>query len=253
MDVVVKYQYVEGYLPSKRHRKLRYRDAEGETVITVNEVSKEDAPVAFIVKELLKRKTEYRLWNNQLWTPVMWSSRRCGAKGKYPLKEFLKSLQYHSVYKYHKTQEEAIQEKKDYAARHLIIDGVVYEQADEPRYVINTFGLGHNHGGTSMFVVDYYNPNISKHRYFNALERDKAIAEGKRIAKNRGDTESIKNIGKYCNIQVLIPEAVRCNPQVEHGEGDPFINKLDAIGEIAPSAGAAAILGLLTTIKEISR
>lgn len=251
MDLKVKYSYVEGFLPSKRHRKLQYRDAEGETTVTINEISKGDAPVTFIVRELLKKKVEYRLWEDKLWTPVMWGNRLSGAKGRYPLKEFLKSLQYQSSYKYHKTKEEAEQEKHDYASRHLLIDGIVYGAASEPRYVVNTFGLGHNHGGTGMFVETYYNSNISRHRYFNALERSKAISEGKRIAKARGDSESVTSIGKYCDIKVLIPEAVHCNPQLEHGDGDPFLNKIEAITEMSPSSGAAAILGLGVLAREL--
>jgi len=253
MEVTVKYEYVEGYLPTKRHRKLRYRDAEGETVVTVKEVPKEEAPVAFVVTGLLDGEKEYRLWNEKLWTPVMWASRVCGKKGLYPLEEFLKSIQYYNPYKFHKTKEEAIAEKEGYASSHLIIEGIVYEQASEPRYVINTFGLGHNHGGTSLFVTDYYNSNIGKNRYFNALEREKAIAEGKRIAQRRGDTKSVDGIGKYCNIKVCIPEAVHCNPQVDHGNGDPFLNKLDAMTEAADSVGEAAALAMLITAKEINK
>jgi hypothetical protein len=125
--------------------------------------------------------------------------------------------------------------------RFLIINGVIYVKKGEPRYSINTFGLGHNHGGTGFFVENFYNGNISKHNYFNALEREKAIEYGKSVALGRGDTESVDFIGERCNIEVLIPEAVKCKPQDEHGEGCPFINDAQSLIKNSESTFEAGI------------
>ena len=88
----------------------------------------------------------------------------------------------------------------------------------EPRYVVNTFGLGHNHGGTGLFVEEYYNQNIAASNYFSALDGDKAVAYANKVAERRGDTNDVGKFEKM--IEVLIPEAVTIRPEVEHGEGD---------------------------------
>jgi len=253
MKLEVKYNYEEGYLPTKRHKKLRYRNVEGIMTVEINEIIKENAPVAFRVHSYDESVTEYRLWDNKLWIPVMWHERYSRAEGLYPVEEFIKSIQYHSSYKYQKTKEEAEQEKYDYIARHLIIDGVVYGIIGEPRYVSMTFGLGNNHGGTSLMIDNWYNTNISKDSYFNTLERDKAIEYTKLRAIKRGDTNDIDRIGKSYNIEVLIPEAVKCNPQKEHGEGNAFLNSLYAITESSSSINEATILGLTALANEFNK
>lgn len=142
---------------------------------------------------------------------------------------------------------------KDHASQYIIVDGIVYEEIGEPRYEIDTFGLGHNHGGTGMFIENYYNPNVSKNCYFNALEREKAIAYGKKIAAARGDTESIDEIGADCEIKVLIPEAVRCNPQKEHNEGNQFMNRMEQLVEASSDRNEAALLVMCESIAEINK
>ena len=245
MEIQVEYQYQEEYLPSKRHRKLRLRDASGVMTVEVPEIAKASAPIAFLVHEILKDKpTDFRLWNGQLWKPVLWSERLARAEGLYSVGALVTDIQHRMPYTSAIGKEPVEQEKRQYAERHVIIDGVVYEQAKEPRYVVITFGLGHNHGGTSMFVEQWYNPNISKDRYFNALEREQAVELAKNIATSRGDTDDLPRIGTTCNIEVLIPDAVHCNPQKEHGDGDPFLNKLYAVTEGSSSTIEAALLAM---------
>ena len=45
---------------------------------------------------------------------------------------------------------------------YMFFQNKIWEECGEPRYVVNTFGLGHNHGGTGMFIeyFSYPNPNI---------------------------------------------------------------------------------------------
>ena len=138
------------------------------------------------------------------------------------------------------------QEIRDNYDKKLIIDGILYEITEEPKYVINTFGLGHNHGSTAMFIENCYNPNISKHNYFNALQRNEAIKYGKDVALRRGDTDSIDRIGSGINIEVLIPEAVKANPMNEAGDGDSFINNAEQIISNSNDALEAGLLLIAT-------
>jgi len=250
MKIEVKYNYTEGYLPTKRHKILRYRDVVGMTMVEINEIKKEDAPIALRVHNYDETIKDYRYWNNKLWTVVMWQERHCGKEGLYPIDEFLNSIQYRSYYKDIESIENEIHE---YTSKHVIIDGVIYQETGEPRYVSMTFGLGHNHGGTSLMIDNYYNSNISKNSYFNALERDKAIEYTKSRAIKRGDTNDVDRIGKSYNIEVLIPEAVKCIPQKEHGDGDPFLNSLYAITESSSSINEATVLGLTVLANEFNK
>ena len=130
----------------------------------------------------------------------------------------------------------------------LILNNVLLTQVGEPRYVIVTFGLGNNHGGTGMFIQSHYNSNIANSNYFNALEFDAAIQYADKVATNRGDNDSVPvrpNCGN--RIEVLIPEAVKCSPNTEHGAGCDFINKIESsIVKEGPLGG------LLTGLSEIA-
>ncbi len=72
MKLQVKYKYKEGYLPTKRHRKLRYRDVEDEIEITITEATEQEAPIALRVHKYDNTTQDYRFYNNKLWTKLYW-------------------------------------------------------------------------------------------------------------------------------------------------------------------------------------
>lgn len=96
--------------------------------------------------------------------------------------------------------------RKD-TAQYLLVDSVLYKQIAEPLYVVQTFGLGNNHGGTGLFVDYGRNPNISKDWYFSALDGDKAVEFANHVAKERGDTNDIGRFRPW--IKVYMPELVK--------------------------------------------
>ncbi|ELP5898613.1 hypothetical protein QTV49_000487 [Vibrio vulnificus] len=98
----------------------------------------------------------------------------------------------------------------------LSVDGVIYEPECEPMYYLVTFGLGRNHGGTSLSVTTLYNRNIPHRCYFRADQREEALKYATEVAENRGDTESLPFEYKVPVIEILIPEAVQANPAVDH-------------------------------------
>ena len=90
----------------------------------------------------------------------------------------------------------------------------------------------------------HYNHNLPSKWYFNAFERDKAIAAAKEVAYRRGDTDSISYIENAEHIEVLLPECVKADPQSWNKPGDSFLSQLEAITESAGdplTAGLAAI------------
>ena len=96
------------------------------------------------------------------------------------------------------------------AATRLTIDGTPWAVAPEPRYVVMTFGLGHNHGGTSLFAETHDNGNVLASNYYRADQfeqaRDAAIA----TATGRGDTRDVPRLTALTPmIEVLSSAAVR--------------------------------------------
>lgn len=149
------------------------------------------------------------------------------------------------------TREECQKALRQEVKQYLIIDGAIWEQAGEPRYVVHTFGLGHNHGGTALMVTSHYNDNIPNKNYFSALDGDAAVAYANKVAERRGDTNDVGKFEKM--IEVLIPEAVTIRPLQEHGEGDAFMNKIEAITEVAPDSTTAGLLAIMATAQEINK
>lgn len=103
---------------------------------------------------------------------------------------------------------EVINQIKEIANNIVFINGLVYKRAAEPRYYTITFGLGNNHGSTSLSISDYFNSNIDMHSYFTALQYEEAKKFAIDVATCRRDTDCIPRIGED-KIEVLIPEAVK--------------------------------------------
>lgn len=136
---------------------------------------------------------------------------------------------------------------------YIVCDGVIWETCGEPMYVINTFGLGHNHGGTGFFIEYFYNDNIPAQNYFTALQREEAIAYGKKVALGRGDDKSVDGMGNHDIIEVKMPEMVKRCPKRDHGNGDPFLSQIEGMISQSDSAAEAGLLTVLTTMAECHR
>lgn len=240
MKVKVNVDFREGFLPP-RCRKMRYRDATKEAVLNIRETTEDAAPIAFIVHNYDK-DVVYRFYKGKLYTLSYWREVHSGKDGLLPPEELHKYIRGRYDYwngDYETNRKEYMKDAREY----LIIDGKVYHISGEPRYVVMTFGLGHNHGGTSMSVVGYYNPNISNKNYFSALDGEAAISYANSVAASRGDTDSI---GRFkAEIEVLMPEVVKVKPKSQHGSGDKFINDME---DIISKSGSAVEAGLLCTM-----
>lgn len=272
----IEFWNMEKYLPTKRHRKLRERYVKNSIGVEIKEVTEKDFPVAFIVHnyqsvyenaksydnfngngEYKMFSEEIRTYAGKLYMPVRVTHGVAISLCFEPLEYIKKRIEDYAPYweggeeftDASIVKEDNILECKENIFRksenYIIYDGKVWETCGEPMYVINTFGLGHNHGGTGFFIEYHYNDNISNKNYFNALEREKAIAYGKKVAANRGDTDSIAEMGKHEIIEVLMPEMVKRNPKKEHGEGDNFINTLENMINSTDSSVEAGLLAVI--------
>ena len=138
-----------------------------------------------------------------------------------------------------------VQEIERIAGRRRIIEETMYTVEGEPRYVVMTFGLGNNHGGTGMSIDFSYNTNIPATSYFRADQYDEACAYADEIATRRGDDKSCP-VRPSHKIEVLIPEAVKLSPRAEHGGGCEFINQVEAGIQAGGPAG-----GILAMVAEL--
>lgn len=283
MKYNIKFWSVEKYLPTNRHRKLRERYVKNNVDVQIVEPSKKEFPIAFIVHDYQSiyddAKTyddfdgsgdfrvfpeEIRTYNNKLYKPIRVSHGAAISLHFENLDYITKELEEREPYCIQGEDfteksiikdsniEEKIKEIKEKSEKYVIYNNIVWKECGEPMYNINTFGLGHNHGGTGFFISYHYNPNISNKNYFNALQREEAISYGKQVALNRGDTKSLEGIGVE-NIEVKMPEMVKRNPLLEHGEGDSFINKINAITEGSSSQLEAGLLSMAVLASEMEQ
>lgn len=251
-EVTITFTYCTDNVIPPRCRKPRLVQERSSVVITVPEVTTDEAPVAFRVQPYssLSSLEEYRWWGGKTWVPHLpWSHQ---TEPTLPGSDHFPAEQSDRAYGTDGLAEAEAWITERWSHRYLIIDGVVWIETGEPRYVVMTFGLGHNHGGTALMTSAGYNSNIGKERYFRADEYDEARAEAIRVALARSDTDSVARITVEPPIEVLIPEAVRCQPHEEHGDGDPFINLLNNITADAGSALEAGVLAIAATFKAAS-
>ena len=282
MKINVDYYYIQEYLPTSRHRKIRHREAKNTIEVEIKELSTKEFPVAFVVhdyqsvQENMKSyedydgdKCEYRMteelirtYNGKLYKPVR-ITHGAAISTLFESSDYVKeNLERHFQYFWNTGEDfsdrsiiirDNLEERKTElikcANNYIYCNYAFWVECGEPRYVINTFGLGHNHGGTGLFIEWHYNPNIPNRNYFNALERDAAIAYGKSIAARRGDTDSIKSIGKHNYIEVCMPEMVKVRPSEQHGNGNAFINNMEDIIQVSEDSFTAGLLCLATLIK----
>jgi hypothetical protein len=130
--------------------------------------------------------------------------------GKYANKVYTKNELEQNIRIWESDNKKDIVKKIKETAKNIIsIDSDIYNPTKEPRYIVMTFGLGGNHGGTSLTQTRSSKATLERFE-FTALEYEKALQYAMDTATNRGDNESIEHIKHACNkIDVLIPEAVK--------------------------------------------
>lgn len=287
MNLKVDFTYEEKYLRTSRCRKPLARTREGIYELAIKELAKAECPIAAVVHDMksvyegatttadfegngeYKMFAEpYRVHNGKFYKFCRASYGAAISTAqtelKYVIADIKSDLYRYSLYE----KENLFSDKSVYisdnlseivdnmqarANKYISLDGELWKECGEPRYVVNTFGLGHNHGGTAMFIEEFYNSNISSKNYFNAVDRDKAITYAKETAIARGDTDSVKRIGEMENIEVLIPEFFKVDPEKEHGEGNAFLNLLEDMVTSSNNATEAGILVTLATASEINK
>lgn len=261
MKITVPYTYTASIIPP-RCRKPRDVRQQATMTLTIHEVTAREASVAIIAheadwKENLGRPTPpvYRWWRGHLYQRRFYQGMSRGSWDTQDIAAFVKDQEEHAHHvslphvwssSGYRSQHERRSDLRQWASQILFIEGERWVRTGEPRYVIMTFGLGHNHGlgwGTSLSTTNGYNSNIPASRYYRIDQYEEAVSAATAIAEARGDTKALP-IEQQAPTQyeILIPEAVRLQPRRQHGPGDAFMRKAEALIQGSDSAGMAGIL-----------
>lgn len=241
-------KYEESYLPP-RCRKMRYRECEDFINVTLKEVEPTELQLAFEDNSYSGKGKIYfyrgKLWYKQeMWYGaaehgcntalewLVWCHEHCSTFFKFKFDR--------EYYGEDTSREAVIKAARNSVKSYILVDGELYARTSEPRYVINTFGLGHNHGGTGMFCEYHYNTNISKDNYFSATESEAAVEYANNIAQRRGDTNDVGKFKPF--IVVHMPELVKVKPNKQHGNGNKFLNDAEEIIQNSDDAFTAGLL-----------
>lgn len=241
-------KYEESYLPP-RCRKLRYRECEDYINVNLKEVDASELRLAF-EDNSYSGLGKIFFYKNKLWSKV---KRNTSIAKDYGTKSALEDLIWihrncSTYFRFSWDRENGLDTSREGVIKatrneikgYILVDGELYGITSEPRYVVNTFGLGHNHSGTGMFVEYGYNPNIRKDNYFSALDGATAVAYANKVAAGRGDTN---DVGKFKEtIIVHMPEIVKVKPQKQHGNGNKFLNDAEDIISETSDALTAGLL-----------
>ena len=236
MKFDINYEYDEKYLPNKRCRKEENRAVKDICQVDIREITDEkDFPVALRVTDYgitPQKEHEYkpgtidiRYFEGKCWKEWRIPS-GTGIHELIPIDELGSEIEYKSrsfsehVYENDErpyvegvsvitadTREQCIRNIISMAKDYLIFDGKVWVLSSLPYYGIMTYGLGHNHGGTSLLIQWTSYDTIGYDDYL-ADQKEQAFAHAIKVAEGRGDTEYVPEIKESpLNIEVLIPEA----------------------------------------------
>ncbi len=229
MNIKTWIKYEKSYIPP-RCRKLRYRECSEYINVSIKEIDGSELKLAF-EDNSYSGKGKIYFYNGKLYckekmpnSNIVEDLRERGVKIDSPLDYLIWCNEHCSSYfflawdreSYGKdtSKKAVVKVAKDAMKKYILVDGELLVQCPEPRYVINTFGLGHNHGGTGMLCAYHYNSNIPKERYFSALEGEKAVAYANKVAAARGDTN---DVGKFKPFIIChMPELVKVKPNKQH-------------------------------------
>ncbi len=258
MRIKVPYKYTEEVVP-KHCRKARRMPFEGSISLLVHEVTGQEAQVAIREHTRVSEHAviEYRWWGEKLWVVHSFNRYSHGPYETQTVEQFAQDpwpMTNGPNDTWYRSKQQTRAGLMNWARSILFVNGVRWKLSGEPRYVIMTFGLGHNHGhpGTTLSSTNSYNSNISKRRYFRIDQHDLALTTAIAIAEHRGDDKAISFIKEYHEtFDILIPEAIRLNLVKEHGEGDPFINKLEDMIESSPNAMVAGLMVMREGMKVV--
>lgn len=217
-DILVHSTFTRDEIPP-RCRKPRRVSHDIDVQVQIPVMDLDHAPVAFTVEHALI-KTDYviREYQGQLYRQLMRSDRIAlngqddapvvAGGGDFPTEVSASQTGFYGA----DSAEEAAANAEKWASVFAVdTEGFVWKRAAEPCYYVTTFGLGGNHGGTSLMVGDVF--DCRNGQVFRSDEFESALAHAIEVAENRGDTRDVRAFTErpegYRRITVHRPESVK--------------------------------------------
>lgn len=172
------------------------------TTVSIPSVTSDEAPVG-----IESRDGSYRVYDGDIYAPhTPWSGQTevtVAGDDRFPTEITDGGWN-------HASEAEFVAEANKQFGDMLVVDGQVWRKCGEPRYVVQTFGFGMNHGGTGLMVDTYDNINIAATSYFRADEFEQAREYAIEVATERGDTNSVERF-KTMEPEIVVhdPSAIR--------------------------------------------
>jgi hypothetical protein len=234
LDITFAFSYLHSVVPPRCRKARTVRANDGLVTVGIRHIDSAHAPVAIVchnTEQPAHHPVEYRWFEGRLWTDstIFCCARdlrsKDGPNASYRLPEQEISLITDSVMLSDSCQgiyvsaylgKQGVTEYLQvWANDRIIIDGQIFRPAGEPMYVVMTYGLSNNHGGTSMHCTDWLNSNIMESAYFSLLERQKAEAYAHQVADARGDTVK-RSVNPGFEFDVRISEAIQWKNPGKH-------------------------------------
>jgi hypothetical protein len=192
LSVTVPIEWVDMVLPSPRHRTLQPVTRKGFETAAIRCFSLGDAPEAFTVPEYGSDDASLvRVIDGRLYAQPS----RVADQERVTEEWMVGSLS--RIRPGYREDERTVRD--EYMTNfdeQVSIDGDLWEESRvEPRYKVMTFGMGDNHGGTSLMYETSSWSNVASEDVFLADEYEAAVNYALAIAEKRGDTRSIASIG----------------------------------------------------------
>lgn len=199
------------YLPTKRHKKIRRRYEKHSLDIEIIAVDNSEFPVAFLVTGENMLPREIRTYGGKLYKAV----KKPNALSICDIINVeLTNVPWELEYE-HETDfsEESVVIKDDVmeqehrickqAKEYIISDGKVWRICKEPMYCVSISPCG-----SVAFSVEYCGIQRYHGEYFNAFEKEQAIAYIQKRISLWTEEDYTEKIMNSCNIDVLMPEMV---------------------------------------------
>lgn len=154
-----------------------------ETKVRIRVIRPEEAPVAFTIDD-----RDYRYFDGKFWTVAYSENPVTAASYKVPDR----TVHVEGPVP-HKADLSGWVDEVEVSESLLFIDDIQWSATGEPVYYAQTFGVGFNHGGTSLSIGS---PDRTDGNRYRLDEFEEARAHAIEVATDRGDTESVTRLEK---------------------------------------------------------
>ena len=187
MNIKVKYEYLEGYFPTPRSRKERFRAVQNTITVPLKEVSMDDLHLAYRINSF----TEIYAYKGKLYQMIQESSDCKMGWNLYNYKrnplERLQDVCLYDDRMFCPTSQMDSKEKMEARVRgylnlFLVADGVLFVESPKPTYVVETSGTPFLSNASTQ-VNTYY---MHEHRQFPATDPEGAAQYAAEIACRHG-------------------------------------------------------------------